>query len=458
MQQIALEERFSCLAGIGSPGIEACHLILDHELQKWFSVRIPSFGLGYGADDEDTAIQILSRCVDCLDDSIQTIEVEQDGSLTFTTEEAVGKFSFPVYGGEPKDVVSESALDLVDRLDWSVNLVRLKGRQDSEAESKQLFVYKRTLIPQRIQRCANEIQILKGVSGREDFIQLHKVVTEGDSLCVVGFTTHYIPGRSLLDYNLSFRFSWLDDITKAIDHLNFVLGVIHNDVAAHNILIDSRTDTPKIIDFDRSFTRSTTGYDVFCEKSGALMKLSEETDTVSVICAIYEALTKDRSHGSHDSSKIEEMPSWAPIMPIEEVEGGIDAYIEHLNKWVHKRRSTRFQNTVNSRPVMLDDSFSPAGIPYWKKPRRSLVEEVRRRDRAQRENMKAMAVKVSQTTQTSGEQLLALTDAALNQVYSLAVMVATVWVADGVLGQQFAEALAEGNFDRALRILKKGAR
>jgi thiamine kinase-like enzyme len=58
---------------------------------------------------------------------------------------------------------------------------------------------------------------------------------------VIGFTTKYIPGETLAGPKIPFRFEWLQQLTQVVDFLNQELGIMHQDVAPRNLLIDPCT-------------------------------------------------------------------------------------------------------------------------------------------------------------------------------------------------------------------------
>ncbi|CAG8285577.1 unnamed protein product [Penicillium nalgiovense] len=47
-----------------------------------------------------------------------------------------------------------------------------------------------------------------------------------------------------------FRFEWLQQLTQLVDFLNLELGIIHQDIAPRNLLVDPETDKIILFDFD----------------------------------------------------------------------------------------------------------------------------------------------------------------------------------------------------------------
>jgi serine/threonine protein kinase len=61
----------------------------------------------------------------------------------------------------------------------------------------------------------------------------------------------YIPGGTLDNKNVPFQFKWLRQLTQLVDFLNLQLGIMHQDIASRNLLIDPNTDSIRLFDFDR---------------------------------------------------------------------------------------------------------------------------------------------------------------------------------------------------------------
>jgi hypothetical protein len=68
---------------------------------------------------------------------------------------------------------------------------------------------------------------------------------------VVGFTMRYVPSESLATCwsKVRFKLKWLRELMQAVDDLNFRHGIIHQDIADRNLLVDPETDSILLIDF-----------------------------------------------------------------------------------------------------------------------------------------------------------------------------------------------------------------
>ncbi len=68
---------------------------------------------------------------------------------------------------------------------------------------------------------------------------------------VCGFTTPFIPGGGF-DKNRSrpFKLKWLKQLMGVVDDLNLKFGIMHQDIAPRNLLVDPNTDALLVFDFD----------------------------------------------------------------------------------------------------------------------------------------------------------------------------------------------------------------
>ncbi|KAI9743942.1 MAG: hypothetical protein M1818_002676 [Claussenomyces sp. TS43310] len=97
---------------------------------------------------------------------------------------------------------------------------------------------------------------------------------------MIGFTTKYIPGGTLENPKVPFRFEWIQQLTQLVDFLNLELGIMHQGIAPRNLLIDP--DTHKLLLFDFDW--------VACGKKGLL---DGRDDVTNVVFTLYELITND---------------------------------------------------------------------------------------------------------------------------------------------------------------------
>lgn len=119
---------------------------------------------------------------------------------------------------------------------------------------------------------------------------------------VIGLTTKYIPGGTLEDTNIPFRFEWMQQLTHLVDFLNGELGIMHQDIALRNLLIDSDTHKVRLLDFDRA-------------AQGNKCLMDGRDDVTGVVFTAYELITGDRHlmsipHWDGSMDMVQNMSEW----------------------------------------------------------------------------------------------------------------------------------------------------
>lgn len=95
-----------------------------------------------------------------------------------------------------------------------------------------------------------EVQFVARLPPHPNMVLLDRLVLdEATGKRVVGFTMRYVAGESLNRSRSLFKLKWLRQLMQAVDDLNLKHGVIHQDIADRNLLIDSDTDSILLIDF-----------------------------------------------------------------------------------------------------------------------------------------------------------------------------------------------------------------
>ncbi len=182
-----------------------------------------------------------------------------------------------------------------------------------------------------------DLHITKALTGHPSTLTFDRIVLDEVESRVVGFTTLFVPGGDLnANTTIPFRFSWLQQLTTVVDELNLRYGIMHQDIAPRNLLVDDRGNL-KLFDFNIA---SKINKFHFTEKYNCTLN-----DVNGVIFAIYELLTFDGQFRTNcwtckDVSLVENLAHWPVKRPLEE---GTDvaACREFLAKWVADRRTTR---------------------------------------------------------------------------------------------------------------------
>ncbi len=142
---------------------------------------------------------------------------------------------------------------------------------------------------------------------------------------VIGFTTKYSPGGTLANPKVPFRFEWLKQLTQLVDFLNLELGIMHQDIAPRNLLVDP--EAHKILLFDFNWAAS-----------GKKGLLDGRDDVTGVVFTLYELITNDTQFVPWDRNMdmVQSISEWPRHR---ELDANVSAFREFLNEWVATRKS-----------------------------------------------------------------------------------------------------------------------
>ncbi|KAK2882709.1 hypothetical protein FQN49_000071 [Arthroderma sp. PD_2] len=332
--------------------------VIDWDLRRWFQVTGPAEAL-----PEDTdGIAVVRRYVDQLSPDVHCLEIDAQGNLLSTSsKDPTLEIRYPEYSGTlgKGEVARRSQLTEIDRFHVCTDLVEYHPPHGD----KEVVAFKYTLIQQRVKDIWDELYILKAFKGHNSIVQFHRVILDDVSEKVLGFTSEYIPGGTLehyKDHNRPFYFRWMEQLTNAIDDINLIFGLMHQDIAPRNILYDPATESLKVFDFDRSALIGSKRQDL-CRN-----------DVDGLIFTIYETLTTDDQYRTipfeeQDVAQVENLEFWKPVIPLEEGKGGIAAYRSFIAKWAAARRTTRMIQHYS-------EATTPIIWPAYTKPGNFIVQ------------------------------------------------------------------------------------
>jgi hypothetical protein len=116
------------------------------------------------------------------------------------------------------------------------------------------------------------------------------------------------------------HFKWLQQLTQLVDFLNLDLGIMHQDIASRNLLIDPETHNILLFDFD------WVAY-------GKKNLLDGRDDVTGVVFTLYELITGDAS--------FTDIPHW---------ERNIET-VQNISEWICNRELgsdvSTFRNFLN---------------------------------------------------------------------------------------------------------------
>lgn len=284
--------------------------------------------------EEDRELSILARFADYLSPEVRAITVDDDGLLTGVSTNPeeddtlfLAYIPFPLCGSLADcRTIQYSKLQELDRLGPFIDLVSYEN--ESGISQKVVFKFNVLNKPLRLQMAWDKLNILKSLPPHPNIIPFDRVVLEDQESRVIGFTTKYIPGGTLANPKIPFRFQWLQQLTQVVDFLNLELGIMHQDIAPRNLLIDPCTNRIVLFDFDRA-------------ASGKKRLYEGRDDVTSVVFTLYGLVTNDTSFSDipHSDRHIDMVQSISEWIVSRELDSEVSKFRDFLSEWVATRRS-----------------------------------------------------------------------------------------------------------------------
>ncbi|KAJ5084796.1 hypothetical protein NUU61_009375 [Penicillium alfredii] len=298
--------------------------------------------------EEDIEISVFAQFADLLSPEVRAITVNNDGLLTGVSTDPeeddtifIGYLPFSaVESLADSPTIQYSKLQEIDRLGPGVDL--LSYEDESGNPHKVAFKFNPLGKPLRLHMAWNELNLLKSLPPHPNLIPFDRVVLEDVESRVIGFTTKYIPGGTLANPKVPFRFEWLQQLTELVNFLNLELGIMHQDIAPRNLLLDP--DTQKIILFD---------FDWAAHGKNRLM--NNRDDVTGVVFTLYEIITNDTHftsipHWDRTINMVQDISEWACNR---ELDSDVSKFRSFLNEWVATRKSDRDMERYLNAPSQL---------------------------------------------------------------------------------------------------------
>lgn len=281
---------------------------------------------------EDVEVSILERFMDYLSPEASAVTVNDDGLISKVTTDLedddtvfVGYLPFSaVESLHDCRTVQYSKLRELDRLGPGVDLSSYYD--ESQNAQEVAFKFNPIVKPRRLQMAWDELHLHKSLPPHPNIVPFDRVVLDDVESRVIGFTTKYIPGGTF-EYSVRpFRFEYLQQLTQLVDFLNLDLGVMHQDIAPRNLLVDPETQKLLLFDFDQA-------------AHGERGLREGRDDVAGVAYTLYELITGDTQfahipHWDRYIDMVQDIPEWTCKR---ELDSDVSTFRNFLNEWVATR-------------------------------------------------------------------------------------------------------------------------
>ncbi|KAI1127942.1 kinase-like domain-containing protein [Nemania abortiva] len=282
--------------------------------------------------DEDVEVPILARFADYLSPEVRSVTVDDDGLITQVSTDPE-EDDTPFMGYHPFSTVESlhdcqtirySKIQELGRLGPGVDLSLYYDEfQDAQ---KVAFKFSAFGKQRRLLMAWDELHLYKSLPQHPNIVSFDQVVLEDTESRVIGFTTKYITGGTFDNPNRPFRFEYLQQLTRLVDFLNLDLGIMHQDIAPRNLLIDPQTQKLLLFDFD---------FVAHGEKG----LLDGRDDVIGVALTLYELITGDKQfeiipHRDRNIDMVQDIPEWPRKR---ELDSDVSTFRNFLNEWIATR-------------------------------------------------------------------------------------------------------------------------
>ncbi|AEO66351.1 uncharacterized protein THITE_152152 [Thermothielavioides terrestris NRRL 8126] len=387
--------------------------LFNGDTRRTIRVTSPSPYGRVSPDDDPEDLKSLKRTVDKVKEYLPHIPPETVGMelgeagelVSFTTDPMQDHALAPEYPllkdfqlppAVANSTVLRSELDEIRRFSSGVDLVSLNSRSLCPSRRKKdqsHYVFKYS--PALPHTTWAEIQILARLPPHPHLVLLDRLVLdELTKSRVVGFTMRYIPSETLEESRRPFKLRWLRELMQVVDDLNLKYGIIHQDIAARNLLIDPRNDSIVLFDFNNAYRLGVSKN----HGNPAERKWGERDDVKGVMLFLYQLITRDPALGVHyilhllEEEAFKDPAKWIKHPDVELDAPVADFYFE-LMAWVRRRRAAPPLTHYTEAPEHIDwPDFPPCRrltvadrhrrglLPYveWPRPSSAALDPARR--------------------------------------------------------------------------------
>ncbi|OAQ64389.1 protein kinase-like domain [Pochonia chlamydosporia 170] len=276
---------------------------------------------------------------------VEDVEATEDICMAQLQKKNVDQLGDGVYGirfSEPDGPITMSTNQEEDDVTWYVNSHPLAALElpfpvkTVYLESLTEAVFKYWFMENGMFRTWYELNSWSRLPrDHPHIVPFDSVVLNNVTGGIVGFTTLFIPGGTLKDNNATtrpFRLRWFEQLLSVVDDLNYQYGMMHQDIAARNIVIDEE-DNLRIFDFN---------YSIMIDKHYT----PHRDDIKGVIFTLYEIITLDEHfrelpHEEQDAEALLQM-EWQKH-PEVMLDSDVTEFRSVLDAWVTNRKEKEFK-------------------------------------------------------------------------------------------------------------------
>ncbi|KAK3311370.1 uncharacterized protein B0T15DRAFT_72646 [Chaetomium strumarium] len=370
--------------------------LFDCDARRYIKVTLPN---PHGFDDEpdeerdrfvpgEKAAAALEKKLDTLPDGNLAVEIDEAGKLlSVSTDIKHYEFGRQLYHRLaqyqlPPAVAARTVLrsELTEIRRSAVDIVAyppsLSPPSGEDSKNRYAFKYSTRGLPWK------ELQVAARLAPHPNMALLDRLVLdERGGSRVVGFTMRYIPSDSLGKARGRFKLKWLRQLMQAVDDLNLKHGIMHQDIADRNLLVDPETDAIVLIDFGEAYRIGMKG------------KWGERDDVKGVLVFLYAYITRDPALQFYILHEVDEKECFNPAKwckhPDVELDDDVAEFYFELMTWVRGRRAGKQITRYTQAPEYFDWP-PPPPEPHpddwdneeyrleWLRPRSSKLDPTRR--------------------------------------------------------------------------------
>ncbi|KAJ2979665.1 hypothetical protein NQ176_g3110 [Zarea fungicola] len=319
--------------------------IVDFDQRRHFSVTYsPPVAVQDTEETEEICLVKLRKHIDDLDADVVGIRFsDPNGPITVSTNEeddvtwyvnchpmSALRLPFPI------KTIGVRSLTELGRMGPQVDLVMYPGYPMVDGVSNTIAAFKYWFLANGMFRKWHELQCWSRLPrDHPHIVPFDAVVLDDIRGGVVGFTSLNIPGGTLEENDATirpFRLTWLQQLLSVVDDLNYRYGIMHQDIATRNLLIDEKENL-RIFDFDFSIVINEH-------------YTPERDDIKGVILTLYEIITLDEHfrelpHAEQDVEALLRL-EWIKH-PGVKLDSDVPEFRKVLDTWVNKRKTREFR-------------------------------------------------------------------------------------------------------------------